>query len=134
MAFDFMATANDGGPWYWLMAMETDAAGQVSRVVFVQANDAGETRHPWECPLEVRHEDAPVPPPTVQLVEPAPAPLVAMGDTPKPPVAMGETPKPPAQPVALPARRGKRGRAAAAAQPALDLRQEELWSAALGAE
>ena len=109
MAFGFMVAPEDGGPWYWLMAMETDAAGQVSRVVFVQANDAGETRHPWECPLEVRQEDAPVPPPTVQLV--------AQPDA----------------PAALPARRGKRGRAGAAAQPAIDLRQEELWGA-VGAE
>jgi hypothetical protein len=112
MAFDFMGSVDDGGPWYWLMAMETDAAGMVSRVFFVQANDAGETRHPWECPLDLRHEDAPVPPPDVQLVAAAPAA--------------------PAAP--QPVRRGKRGRAAAAAQPAIDLRQEELWSAALGAE
>ena len=56
ITFDFMAGAAEGGPWYWLMAMETDAAGMVSRVVFIQANDAGETRHPWECPLEQRVE------------------------------------------------------------------------------
>ncbi len=49
MAFDFMAEPPDGGPWYWLMAMETDAAGMVSRVIFVQANDAGETRNPWSA-------------------------------------------------------------------------------------
>lgn len=110
MTFDFLASAADGGPWYWLMAMETDAAGMVSRVVFIQANDAGETRHPWECPLEARVEEAPVPPPAVQLVAPAGA-------------------------GASPPRRGRRGQKAAAlpAQPALD-RQEELWSAALGAE
>ena len=41
------------------MAMETDAAGMVARVVFVQANDAGETRHPWECPLETPREQDP---------------------------------------------------------------------------
>jgi hypothetical protein len=51
MAFDFMAGATSDGPWYWLMAMETDAAGIVTRVVYFQANDAGETRNPWECPL-----------------------------------------------------------------------------------
>jgi hypothetical protein len=119
MAFDFMATAADGGPWYWLMAMETDAAGTVSRVVFVQANDAGETRHPWECPLDLRHEDAPVPPPTVQLVQPK-ADSDEAG-------AVGDSAKP---------RRGRRLRAVAASAPAAApaLRQEELWSAALGAE
>jgi hypothetical protein len=51
MTFDFMAGKAADGPWYWLMAMETDAAGIVTRVVYFQANDAGETRHPWECPL-----------------------------------------------------------------------------------
>lgn len=106
MAFDFMAAPADGGPWYWLMAMETDAAGMVTRVVFVQANDAGETQNPWECPLEAPREQEPIPPPTVQLVaEP--------------------------QPSAAP-KRGKR--APKAAQPAPDLRQEALWSIALGAE
>jgi hypothetical protein len=62
MAFDFMAGASVDGPWYWLMAMETDAAGMVTRVVFVQANDAGQTRQPWECPLEAPRVDEKVPP------------------------------------------------------------------------
>jgi hypothetical protein len=52
MAFDFMGASSSDGPWYWLMAMETDAAGMVTRVVFVQANDAGETRNAWACPLD----------------------------------------------------------------------------------
>jgi hypothetical protein len=59
MSFDFMAGASADGPWYWLMAMETDAAGIVTRVVFVQANDAGETRHPWECPLPAPEANVP---------------------------------------------------------------------------
>lgn len=67
MVFDFMAAPDDGGPWYWLMAMETDAAGQVSRVVYVQANDAGVTRHPWECPLD----DVPQPPAVHLVARPA---------------------------------------------------------------
>ncbi len=50
MAFDFMVGPADGGPWYWLMAMETDAAGMVSRVIFVQANDAGEDAAPLGVP------------------------------------------------------------------------------------
>ena len=53
MTFDFMAGTAADGPWYWLMAMETDAAGIVSRVVYVQANDAGRTRHAWECPIDL---------------------------------------------------------------------------------
>jgi hypothetical protein len=51
MSFDFMAGAAADGPWYWLMAMETDEAGIVTRAVYVQANDAGDTRHAWECPV-----------------------------------------------------------------------------------
>jgi hypothetical protein len=56
MTFDFMAGASADGPWYWLMAMETNADGMVTRVVFFQANDAGETRHPWECSLPAAPE------------------------------------------------------------------------------
>jgi hypothetical protein len=66
MAFDFMGGSADG-PWYWLMAMETGPDGMVDRVVFVQANDAGETRHPWECPMDELWEQAP-PRPALQLV------------------------------------------------------------------
>jgi hypothetical protein len=66
MAFDFMSGVSSDGPWYWLMAMETDANGMVTRVVFVQANDAGQTRHPWECPLEA---SAPEKAPVLRLVD-----------------------------------------------------------------
>ena len=72
MAFDFMGGAADEVPWYWLMAMETGADGMVSRVVFVQANDAGETRHPWECPLETPKQEQPV-----QAAAPAVTPAAA---------------------------------------------------------
>jgi hypothetical protein len=131
MAFDFMGGSDDG-PWYWLMAMETDPAGMVSRVVFVQANDAGETRHPWECPLEAVREPAAIPPPTVELVQPEAATMG--GDPPYPlaqPVTTGGDPQP------VPTRRARRaGRAALAVAPVTgsDSRQEELWDTALGAE
>jgi len=49
MAFDFMGGVAPEEPWYWMMAMETDAAGLVTQVTFFQANDAGETRNPWVC-------------------------------------------------------------------------------------
>jgi hypothetical protein len=102
MAFDFMADPA-GGPWYWLMAMETGAEGRVCRVVFVQANDAGETRHAWECPPDELREERP-PRPALQLVGAPPA-----------------TRRPrPARPMA--GHDGTPGR------------QEDLWSAALGAE
>ena len=83
--FSFMDAAETDGPWFWLMAMETQAEGKVCRVVFFQANEAGDTRHPWECPLEGVVAPAPrlprpaesgerlspreVPPPVVELVE-----------------------------------------------------------------
>ncbi len=110
LAFEFVATPADG-PWYWLMAMETDAAGMVSRVFFIQANDAGETRHPWECPLEERREEQ-IPAPVVKLVD-AHAPAAG--------------------------KRGRRGAKldvanAPNARGAADTRQEELWGTALGAE
>jgi hypothetical protein len=50
--FSFMEPVETDGPWFWLMAMETDAEGKVLRVVFFQANESGETRHPWDCPLD----------------------------------------------------------------------------------
>lgn len=51
-AFSFMEPVEPDGPWFWLMAMETEAGGKVARVVYFQANEAGETRHPWDCPLD----------------------------------------------------------------------------------
>jgi hypothetical protein len=57
-AFSFMDAADSEGPWFWLMAVETDVLGQVARVVYFQANDAGETRHPWECPLDAPPAEA----------------------------------------------------------------------------
>jgi hypothetical protein len=107
MAFDFLGGPVDDGPWYWLMAMETGPGGMVSRVVFIQANDAGETRHPWECPLEERREQEQVPAPLVRLVEDAPG------------------------------KRGRRTARAPQANDGgnpQNTRQEELWSAALGGE
>jgi hypothetical protein len=116
MAFDFMGGPGDGGPWYWLMAMETGADGMVSRVVFVQANDAGETRHPWECPMdELRDETTPARP-ALQLV--------GASITVAP--AHPETPKPPPQ---APQGRPRRGAKVSPVPPAN--RQEDLWGAAI---
>jgi hypothetical protein len=52
ITFSFMDAADQDGPWFWLMAMESDAEGKIARVTYLQANDAGETRHAWECPLD----------------------------------------------------------------------------------
>jgi hypothetical protein len=38
-------------PWAWLMAVETDDEGRAMRVVFFQANEAGERRNAWVAPL-----------------------------------------------------------------------------------
>ena len=194
ITFGFMGAGGDDGPWYWLMAMETGPAGMVSRVVFVQANDAGETRHPWECPLEAPREQEQVPPPVVRLVddravarrngalfealaevavasrngelfpEPlvltervvaervviAPAPAaelrpqmpgndggstMTMGAPPPDPRSGELFPQVRGEQVA-PAKRGRRGARAAGhdAARAVEPRQEELWSTALGAE
>jgi hypothetical protein len=124
IAFSFMVPVADDGPWYWLMAMETDEHGLVTRVVYFQANDAGQTRHAWECRLPQR-EAEPVPPPVVELA----------------PVAQAEAK--PAQPTLVdmgpaaeqaPRRRGGGGKRAARTAPAIDTRQETFWSTALGAE
>ena len=64
VAFSFVDALDWDGPWFWLMALETNADGQVVRVTYFQANDVGETRHSWLCPLE----DAPGAPPTMQIV------------------------------------------------------------------
>jgi hypothetical protein len=105
MAFEFMAGSTSDGPWYWLMAMETDAAGMVVRVVYFQANDAGETRHAWPCALP-----------------PAEAPEQAAQNT------------KPSQVVRLADKRGGRRQAKQAPTEARqDARQEGFWGA-LGAE
>jgi hypothetical protein len=132
-AFSFMAATESESPWYWLMAMETDAAGMVSRVVYFQANDAGEARHQWECPLEDRREEE-VPPPVVRLVEPAApaAPVTVSAPDPAP-----AAPAPALfalEPAESQAPRKRSRRAAKSAAPAVDTRQEELWSTAIGAE
>ena len=54
--FDEAIVADE--PWAWLMAVETDDAGRALRVVFFQANDAGETRNAWIAPLEIAPVEA----------------------------------------------------------------------------
>lgn len=55
MAFSFMAQEEieDDGPWFWMMAVETDVEGRALRAVFFQANEAGDTRHAWEAPVVI---------------------------------------------------------------------------------
>jgi hypothetical protein len=50
--FSFMDAADQDGPWFWLMALETNETGQVSRVTYLQVNEANVTRHAWVCPLD----------------------------------------------------------------------------------
>ncbi|MGK4006232.1 hypothetical protein WMF31_26670 [Sorangium sp. So ce1036] len=53
MAFSFMGeSAEPDGPWFWMMAIETDVEGRALRAVFFQANEAGGTRNAWEAPVE----------------------------------------------------------------------------------
>ncbi len=143
MAFGFMVGGeDDGGPWYWLMAQETDEAGMVARVVYVQANDAGETRYPWECPFAVEERVEPVvaavPAPVEAAVEVAPtvpveAPVVE-APVAAAPVAAGLvlTPVPAPEPApAAAANETGRKRAPRRARPAPQ--QAELWGA-VGAE
>ncbi len=47
--------------WVWLMAMETDDEGRALRVVFFQANAAGQTRCSWVAPVPTEGPDAPRP-------------------------------------------------------------------------
>lgn len=60
-AFSFMDALDADGPWFWLMALETDDGGQVTRVIYLQANEAGVTRHPWVCPLDAPEAQAEAP-------------------------------------------------------------------------
>lgn len=57
IAFSFMDAVDQDGPWYWLMALESDTHGQVVRVTYLQVNDAHETRHAWVCPLDEAVEE-----------------------------------------------------------------------------
>ncbi|WP_437783652.1 hypothetical protein [Sorangium sp. So ce1097] len=69
MAFSFMGQATEpDGPWFWMMAVETDVEGRALRAVFFQANEAGGTRNAWEAPVE-RLPDAPA-----EASTPAPEP------------------------------------------------------------
>ncbi|WP_438019381.1 hypothetical protein WMF18_10050 [Sorangium sp. So ce315] len=75
MAFSFMGQEIEpDGPWFWMMAVETDVEGRALRAVFFQANEAGGTRNAWEAPVE-RLSDAPAD-------APAQAPAPAPGDKP----------------------------------------------------
>lgn len=38
--------------WFWLIAIETHGNGTVSRVILIQATEAGDVRNDWEVPLE----------------------------------------------------------------------------------
>ncbi|WP_433937900.1 hypothetical protein AB3662_11415 [Sorangium cellulosum] len=71
MAFSFMGQEIEpDGPWFWMMAIETDVEGRALRAVFFQANEAGGTRNAWEAPVE-RPSDAPA---HGSTTAPAPAP------------------------------------------------------------
>ncbi|WP_437625611.1 hypothetical protein [Sorangium sp. So ce1151] len=63
ITFSFMGQeAEPGGPWFWMMAVETDVEGRALRAVFFQANEAGGTRNAWEAPVErLPVEAAPAP-------------------------------------------------------------------------
>ncbi|AUX41214.1 hypothetical protein SOCE26_026240 [Sorangium cellulosum] len=61
MAFSFMGQpVEPDGPWFWMMAVETDVEGRALRAVFFQANEAGGTRNAWEAPVEGLSAAAPV--------------------------------------------------------------------------
>jgi hypothetical protein len=76
ITFSFMDAVDQDGPWFWLMALETDGEGRIVRVTYLQANDAHETRHAWECPLdepiEVQEPRRRTPPKSATRVVPAP--------------------------------------------------------------
>ncbi|WP_437680156.1 hypothetical protein [Sorangium sp. So ce131] len=80
MAFSFMGQPDEpDGPWFWMMAIETDVEGRALRAVFFQANEAGGTRNAWEAPVELSAApavDAPAaaaPAPAVDAATPAAA-------------------------------------------------------------
>jgi hypothetical protein len=68
--FDFMGPDPDG-PWFWLLALSTDTRGLVKRAVYFQANEAGETRNAWDCPLDAPVEEQPAPLPERKRAAPA---------------------------------------------------------------
>lgn len=70
ITFDFMGPEADG-PWFWLLALETDMRGIVQRAVYFQANEAGQTRNAWACPLDAPVEEQPVAPPERKRAAPA---------------------------------------------------------------
>ncbi|WP_437946590.1 hypothetical protein WME98_37770 [Sorangium sp. So ce296] len=71
MAFSFMGQETEpDGPWFWMMAVETDVEGRALRAVFFQANEAGGTRNAWEAPVEMAPA-APAPEPGDKPARPA---------------------------------------------------------------
>lgn len=67
VTFSFMeGPVDDDGPWFWLLALDTDIEGKVLRAVYFQSNASGETRHAWEAPLDLLAPTAPV-----EMVAPA---------------------------------------------------------------
>ena len=135
MAFGFMVGGeDDGGPWYWLVALETDEAGMVARAVYVQANDAGETRYPWTCPFALEE-------PAAEAEAVVPAPVDAVAAAPVEAVAAAPAQaeiafEAPAAPAAVPAAANETGRRRAPrrVRPVRPVAQQaELWGA-VGAE
>ncbi|KYG00414.1 hypothetical protein BE20_55735 [Sorangium cellulosum] len=71
MTFTFMGQETEpDGPWFWMMAVETDVEGRALRAVFFQANEAGGTRNAWEAPVEMAPA-APAPAPGDKPARPA---------------------------------------------------------------
>lgn len=86
MAFSFMGQEIEpDGPWFWMMAIETDVEGRALRAVFFQANEAGGTRNAWEAPVE-RLADAPA---LASTPAPAPEPRDKPARPPRPRAAPG---------------------------------------------
>ncbi|WP_437579617.1 hypothetical protein [Sorangium sp. So ce887] len=71
MTFSFLGQESEpDGPWFWMMAVETDVEGRALRAVFFQANEAGGTRNAWEAPVEMAPA-APAPQPGDKPARPA---------------------------------------------------------------
>lgn len=70
----------DPGVWFWLIAIETNEDGTVSRVVILQANANGDVRNLWDVPMEEPPARiAPVIPITRQPVDLPPPPVGPKG-------------------------------------------------------